>query len=150
MELALVLSVSLALVAGTVLVHYEFLRGASTPANHLEILGRTRVLVVLAGALLAHLVEVSLYAGSFYLAKTQWDLGRIDGHIEGGSLDFFYFSITTFTTLGVGDLHPRGPMRLIAGVESLNGLVLIGWSASFTYLAMGQFWKEAPAAPSKD
>jgi len=27
-------------------------------------------------------------------------------------------------------------MRLIAGAESLNGLVLIGWSASFTYLTM--------------
>jgi len=24
--------------------------------------------------------------------------------------------------------------------ESLNGLVLIGWSASFTYLTMEEFW----------
>jgi hypothetical protein len=31
-------------------------------------------------------------------------------------------------------------MRLIAGVESLDGLVLIGWSASFTYLAMEEYW----------
>jgi hypothetical protein len=31
-------------------------------------------------------------------------------------------------------------MRLIAGIESLNGLVLIGWSASFTYLTMEEFW----------
>ncbi len=71
-------------------------------------------------------------------------LGRIDGEIEGGGLDFFYFSITTYTTLGVGDLHPRGPLRLIAGVESLNGLVLIGWSASFTYLEMARFWEDGP------
>jgi hypothetical protein len=36
-------------------------------------------------------------------------------------------------------------MRLIASVESLNGLVLIGWSASFTYLSMERFWQDGPA-----
>jgi hypothetical protein len=46
-----------------------------------------------------------------------------------------------FTTLGTGDLVVSGPLRLIAGVESLNGLVLIGWSASFTYLSMEKFWE---------
>jgi hypothetical protein len=35
-------------------------------------------------------------------------------------------------------------LRIIAGVESLNGLVLIGWSASFTYLSMEQFWEDKP------
>jgi hypothetical protein len=40
----------------------------------------------------------------------------------------------------VGDPDARGPLRLIAGVKSLNGLVLIGWSASFTYLAMEKSW----------
>ena len=29
---------------------------------------------------------------------------------------------------------------MIAGVEALNGLLLIGWSASFTYLAMERYW----------
>ena len=33
-------------------------------------------------------------------------------------------------------------MRLLTGIEALNGLVLIGWSASFTYLAMEEFWGE--------
>ena len=39
-------------------------------------------------------------------------------------------------------------MRLVAGVESLNGLVLIGWSASFTYLTMEEFWGRKRGAPS--
>ena len=33
--------------------------------------------------------------------------------------------MATYTTLGMGELHPNGVMRLVAGVESLNGLVLI-------------------------
>ena len=31
--------------------------------------------------------------------------------------------------------------RLIAGVEALTGLLMIGWSASFTYLEMERFWR---------
>ena len=48
--------------------------------------------------------------------------------------------LATYTTLEIGDLHPSGVMRLIAGVESLNGLVLIGWSASCTHLTMEELW----------
>ena len=54
-----------------------------------------------------------------------------------------------YTTLGIGDLHPNGVMRLVAGVESLNGLVLIGWSASFTYLTMEEFWGTKRGAQSE-
>ena len=48
-----------------------------------------------------------------------------------------------YTSLGFGDLYPTGWIRLIAGVECLNGLILIGWSSSFTYLAMRRFWQPA-------
>lgn len=52
----------------------------------------------------------------------------------------FNFSAETYTTIGLGDIYPLGPLRLITGIEALNGLLLIGWSASFTYLAMQKFW----------
>jgi hypothetical protein len=90
------------------------------------------------------LSEVSLYAAAYYLCELWGGLGRIDGELEAGALDHFYLSVTTYTTLGIGDVHPRGALRIIAGMESLNGLVLIGWSASFTYLSMEQFWAEKP------
>jgi hypothetical protein len=38
-------------------------------------------------------------------------------------------------------------LRLLAGAEALNGLVLIGWSASFTYIAMERFW--SPGDPDQ-
>jgi len=47
--------------------------------------------------------------------------------------------------LGFGDLTPVGPVRLLAGVEALNGLLLIGWSASFTYISMERFWQTVEA-----
>jgi hypothetical protein len=37
---------------------------------------------------------------------------------------------------------PSGSLRLLAGVEALNGLLLIGWSASYVYIAMERFWRE--------
>jgi len=41
------------------------------------------------------------------------------------------------------DIVPGGDLRLVAGVEVLNGLLLIGWSASYTYIAMERFWNDA-------
>jgi hypothetical protein len=37
-------------------------------------------------------------------------------------------------------VYPVGKMRLIAGIEALTGLLMIGWSASFTYLQMSRNW----------
>ncbi|MGE5242209.1 MAG: ion channel [Bacteroidota bacterium] len=48
----------------------------------------------------------------------------------------------TYTSLGLGDVYPLGDLRLIAGIESLIGLLMIAWSASFTYLMMEKFWNK--------
>ena len=45
-------------------------------------------------------------------------------------------------SLGYGDVVPSGDLRLLAGMEALNGLLLIGWSASYTFIAMERFWKD--------
>lgn len=137
---------SLLLVAATVIVHYEFLRMTSAVARGLSISGRAQILLIIAMVFVAHLVEVGLYTATYFACQNWWGLGDIHGDTEGGMVDHFYFSITTFTTLGFGDLQPRGPVRLIAGVQSLNGLLLIGWSASFTYLSMERFWQDGPTS----
>ena len=142
LPITLALLVSLALVVATVLIHYEVLRAASRLMPRLSIPLRTRILVVIAVAFVAHLLEIGLYALAFFLMDHQFGLGAIEGATEGGALDFFYFSITTYTTMGFGDLSPHGPIRIVAGVEGLNGLLLIAWSASFTYLSMEKVWEE--------
>jgi hypothetical protein len=139
--MVLVTGVSIGLVIATVILHYEALRLVSGVIPRLAIPPRSRILVVLAAVFLAHVAEISLYAVVYYILQTHFGAGTLLGFIEGDGLDYFYFSIAMFTTLGTGDLVVTGPMRLIAGIESLNGLVLIGWSASFTYLSMERFWE---------
>ncbi len=55
--------------------------------------------------------------------------------------DYIYFSATVYSTLGFGDLVPTGPVRFMAGAESVTGLLMITWSASFTYLEMVRYWR---------
>jgi Ion channel len=140
MAIAVALIIGLLLVTVTVLLHYELLQFAAGLPDKLTFPTRPRILIVLAVVLAAHVLEASLYAAAFYVMQTHLQIGALVGHLEGDLLDYFYFSIATYTTLGIGDVHPSGLMRFVAGIEALNGLVLIGWSASFTYLTMEQFW----------
>jgi hypothetical protein len=75
-------------------------------------------------------------------------LGTVAGEFSGSAVDYFYFSATTYSTLGVGDLFPTGAIRLVAGIEALTGFVLIGWSASFTYLSMQRSWDQIKIQPA--
>jgi hypothetical protein len=142
MESIHALLAALSLVALTVIVHYESLRAISSITTNLGIPHRALSLVVIAGVLLAHLIEICLFAAGFFLMHTRLGLGAIAGDFNGTTLDYFYFSATTYSTLGVGDLFPTGAIRLVAGIEALTGFVLIGWSASFTYLTMQRSWDE--------
>jgi hypothetical protein len=91
------------------------------------------------GALLAHVVEIWLFAFGYYFMHHQgW--GALQGNYDGSLLASAYFSFTTFTTLGFGDIEPHGDLRYLTGIESLTGLVLITWSASFLFYEMQRNW----------
>jgi hypothetical protein len=140
MGIGICIIVSLLLVAATVVMHYELLQFAGTLPRRLTYPRRSRMIIVIAVVLAAHVLEASLYAVAYYALQAHFGAGGLAGQLEGDLLDFFYFSMATYTTLGIGDLHPSGAMRVVVGIEALNGLVLIGWSASFTYLTMEEFW----------
>jgi len=117
------------LVVSTTAIHYEVLRGLSAGLPRLRIPSRGKLLVVIFATFLAHAVEILLYAVAVYL------LGHFSFNVS------LYFSAETYTSLGYGDVVPTGDLRLLAGVEALNGLLLIGWSASYTFIAMERFWQ---------
>ncbi len=138
MILAMIFSSALVLV--TVLIHYESLRFIWRVLPRLTLPPRRRILVVIIALFAAHTAEVWLHAFAYYLLADHFGIGTFGGHFGAGFDDYLYFSTVTYTSLGFGDVYPLGGLRLIAGVETLTGLVMIAWSASFTYLAMEKFW----------
>ncbi len=132
--------ITLALVVACIFIHYELLRMVSVAMPKMRGSARRRLLSAIGVVFMAHILELSLFAIAFALMQHRWGLGEIAGAIEGSWVDFFYFSAASYTTLGMGDLFPTGHLRFVAAIESLTGLILIAWSASFTYLAMNKFW----------
>ena len=136
------------LVGLTILVHYEALRlisGFLLPRLTM-VRPRPRIVFVMFGVFGAHTVEVYIYAIGFRLMETAGAGvgGAILAHNDGRPiLDFvslLYFSSVAYTSLGFGDIVPLGGAQLVAGIEALNGLLMIGWSASYTYLCMEKLW----------
>jgi hypothetical protein len=128
------------LVAATGFLHYEVLRGLNTRLPALRVPNRFKLLFVVAAAFVAHALEILLYGIAIYVLVAHLGAGELVG--ARGSLfsNCLYLSAETYTSLGFGDVAPIGPVRLLAGVEALNGLLLIAWTASFTYLSMERFW----------
>ena len=124
----------------TTIIHYEVLRAMSVSLPTIGVPPRAKLIVVIFGAFFAHTVEITLYALSIYLLAHYGGLGALDDSTRFSLSVSFYFSAETYTSLGYGDLVPGGGLRLLAGAEALNGLLLIGWSASYTYIAMERFW----------
>lgn len=144
--------ISVLLVVVCVLLHYEVLRKMFDWLDRLRQLHRTRVLVLILGLLATHVVEIWIYAvgyglldglkGFGHIARTSAQAAQAAQALPMDWLDYIYFSFVTYTTVGYGDLVPVGPIRFIAATEALNGWVLLGWSASFTFLEMQRFWRE--------
>jgi hypothetical protein len=138
----IVIAACIALIGLTTVVHYEVLRVLHARLPALAIPGRTKLLVVMFGVLVGHAVEICVYGLAFYGLVHFLGAGGLTA-TEGATLtNCLYFSAETYTSLGFGDLVPTGGVRLLAGVEALNGLLLIGWSASYAYIAMERFWAD--------
>ena len=131
------------LVTANILVHYEMLRLMSAYVPGLPIAVRLKVLVVVLGCFVAHTIEVWLYAVA-YLLIDRAGIGSLQGQVDESFADFLYFSATSYSTLGFGDVYPTGALRLISGIEGINGLFLIAWSTSFTYFVMDRLWPLHP------
>ena len=87
--------------------------------------------------LLAHVLEVELYTAVYFTLSHFSGFGNIVDATTGtqisdwGSLT--YYSYAVYTTLGFGDINPIGLMRILTGIESVVGLALIAWTATYTY-----------------
>jgi hypothetical protein len=95
---------------------------------------------------LAHIINIWLYAIVFFVIENFTSIGKLIGNGREVGLtyqsfeDCLYFSSATYTSLGFGDILPTRDLQMLTAVEVLNGLIMIGWTISFTYLVMEKFW----------
>ena len=144
-----VLGVIVVVVPLVVAMHYEAMRLLVKIVHPIGYRPRASLIGVILGLLVAHLLEIIVFGVTYIVLASIGTLGGL--HVVGtpgealsaGRVDWFYFSAVVYSTVGFGDLVPFGPLRLLAAVESVLGLMLVTWSASFTYLQMQAGWREA-------
>jgi hypothetical protein len=132
--------VNLMVIGVAVMIHYEFLYRITLIMPRLRIRHRFRIVLGVFFAMTAHVAEVWIFGIAFYVMNKSDTWGSLEGNFDGSLLDCVYFSFTSYTTLGTGDIIPLGDLRFLSALESLTGLVLVTWTASFLYLEMTRYW----------
>lgn len=117
------------LVAFTFAIHFAGLVGLSAllrqrnvhPFGLSTVVGQgASILLVVIGLFGLHSIQIWIYT-LVYLA-----LG-VFTNVETA----VYYSTSTFTTAGYGDVVPGTDWRMLGAAESANGFLLIGWSTAF-------------------
>lgn len=119
---------------------WALLRAVKLPIAHVR--PCLRLLFVVFGCLFAHLVEIGMYTAAVHALAHAGDYGRFVEDNAPSWWRVWYYSAETYTSLGYGDELLEGPMRLLSGIECLNGLVLIGWTVSYLHMAMLRAWPD--------
>ncbi|MDE1901886.1 MAG: two pore domain potassium channel family protein [Alphaproteobacteria bacterium] len=132
------------MVIATVSLHYEvmsFVSDRVMPWAQKHLHGRRVIAIAVAALLCGHIIEVWGFAFVMWLLVQNTAMGTLQGASGHHWLDFLYLSAVNYTSLGDGVLRLDGPVRAIAVTEALTGLMMIGWSSSFTYLKMERIWR---------
>ncbi len=124
------ISIGAALIVTTVIVHGLCLELILRTwlSVQAEILARWRILIfglVILAVFVAHVIEVSIWAIFYYSQATIEQLPTLEAAL--------YFSTSTFTTVGFGDVVLTEEWRLLSSLESINGMILFGWSTAFIF-----------------
>lgn len=99
-----------------------------------------RVVYVL---LLLHLLQILVWASCY--------------HWNGCFPDFatsFYYSATSYSTVGYGDVNPPANWRIVGAIEAVTGILMFGWSTGVLFSTANYLlerFKEAsqPSNPSQ-
>ena len=78
---------------------------------------------------LAHLLEIAIWAGFYYWKDALPSLETS-----------FYFSSVTYATIGYGDIVLPQPWRVLAAMEGLTGILMCGLSAAFFFAAVNRLY----------
>ena len=93
---------------------------------------------VVYGLLILHLVQIKVWALCYLWAGCLPDLATA-----------FYYSATSYSTVGYGDVVPQGHWRVLGSVEAVTGILMFGWSTGVLFSVvnhlMGKYHGRRPA-----
>lgn len=131
--------VSLGLIVTCVAVFYEIMAHVWLLLPRLEGRPRTQILLTVIASFVGHTIAVWIFAVAYFILANHWNFGTLTGNIDHHILDYVYFSVVSYSSLGLGDVAPTGGLRLLVGVEAITGLILIGWTITFTYIVTEKY-----------
>ncbi len=112
---------------------YDQKRGAQTK-KYLRQKGVQLLISTSVFLIFIHLVQAAIWALVYRL---------LPGVIEFETFEkSMYFSLVTFTTLGYGEITIASGNRILAGLEAINGITLIGWSTAFMFAIFQEMMKK--------
>ena len=85
----------------------------------------------------SHLLVAALFAVGFAFA-VQLSLGEFAQEPSMSWMDYYYYSIINVTTVGLAQIYPTGHLRVLTGIESLTGFMIISCSAQYIYKSMSK------------
>ncbi len=147
--------ISIAVITVTSLLTYEILRLVWQWLPRMRIMPRLRVLLIVIPIFAAHILSIWIYALVYFFLELYCNFGTLSGNIEPAAFTYesfierLFYSSSTYASLGLGDIFPTRDLRMLTAAEVLNGLVMIGWTVSFTYLTMERFWSMPHRAEKK-
>jgi voltage-gated potassium channel len=83
------------------------------------------VIRTVAALLIVHLIEAAVWAAFFVLADALPDLETA-----------LYYSMTSYTTVGYGDVVLPAEWRLLGPIEAAVGILMLGWSTAIIVAAI--------------
>jgi voltage-gated potassium channel len=91
------------------------------------------IVVTALSLVLLHWLQIMLWAGLYLALSPVSPIVTIEAAL--------YFSAITFTTVGYGDITLQASqLRLLCGIEGLNGILLLGWSTALLYAVVHRTW----------
>lgn len=82
-----------------------------------------------------HITQIVLWAFTYRALLPDGDLDTLEEAV--------YFSFVTFTTLGYGDITLSEGVRILSGIEAMNGILLVGWSTAVLFAVVQKVWQAA-------
>lgn len=103
--------------------HHRSLR----PDGNIHLHESIGILAAAFGLFVLHAIEIWAYAALYAVA------GALRTFEEA-----LYFSTSTYTTVGYGDVVLAPGWRLLGAIEAANGMILLGWSTAFFFAVVSR------------